>query len=113
MKKKSQWIDLNLLRDFEAEGTDAHRLCTIEDGWVKQKGHSLRERHDNPERRRPKPEARFGQHSEQDRAENDDRIGQDLRQTDRPNNRPGLPARLETEPKPDPAKCSNPKEDVH
>ena len=34
MKKKSQWIDLNLLRDFEAEGTDAHRLCTIEDGWV-------------------------------------------------------------------------------
>ena len=34
MKKKSQWIDLNLLRNFEAEGTDAHRLCTIEDGWV-------------------------------------------------------------------------------
>jgi 23S rRNA (cytosine1962-C5)-methyltransferase len=34
MKKKSKWIDLNLLRDFEAEGTDAHRLCTIEDGWV-------------------------------------------------------------------------------
>ncbi len=34
MKKQSQWIDLNLLRDFESEGTDAHRLCTIEDGWV-------------------------------------------------------------------------------
>jgi 23S rRNA (cytosine1962-C5)-methyltransferase len=34
MKKKSEWIDLKLLRDFEAEGTDAHRLCTIDDGWV-------------------------------------------------------------------------------
>ena len=28
------WIDPRLLRDFQAEGTDAHRLCTIEDGWV-------------------------------------------------------------------------------
>ncbi len=34
MKKKSEWIDANLLRDFAAEGTDAHRLCTIDDGWV-------------------------------------------------------------------------------
>jgi 23S rRNA (cytosine1962-C5)-methyltransferase len=34
MKTESKWIDAALLRDFEAEGTDAHRLCTIEDGWV-------------------------------------------------------------------------------
>jgi 23S rRNA (cytosine1962-C5)-methyltransferase len=34
MKTESNWIDAALLRDFEAEGTDAHRLCTIEDGWV-------------------------------------------------------------------------------
>ena len=29
-----EWIDSALLRDFQAEGTNAHRLCTIEDGWV-------------------------------------------------------------------------------
>jgi 23S rRNA (cytosine1962-C5)-methyltransferase len=34
MKTESKWIDAALLRDFEAEGTDAHQLCTIEDGWV-------------------------------------------------------------------------------
>jgi 23S rRNA (cytosine1962-C5)-methyltransferase len=28
------WIDASLFRDFQAEGTDAHRLCTTEDGWV-------------------------------------------------------------------------------
>ena len=28
------WIDARLLRDFQAEATDAYRLCTIEDGWV-------------------------------------------------------------------------------
>jgi 23S rRNA (cytosine1962-C5)-methyltransferase len=32
------WIDPRLLRDFRAEGTDAHRLCTIEDGWVERFG---------------------------------------------------------------------------
>ena len=32
------WIDTRLLRDFQAEGTDAHRLCTIEDGWVERFG---------------------------------------------------------------------------
>jgi 23S rRNA (cytosine1962-C5)-methyltransferase len=32
------WIDANLFRDFQAEGTDAHRLCTIEDGWVERFG---------------------------------------------------------------------------
>lgn len=38
MKSKSNWIDLALLREFEAEGTNAHRLCTIEDGWVERFG---------------------------------------------------------------------------
>ena len=32
------WIDPRLLRDFQAEGTDAHRLCTIEHGWVERFG---------------------------------------------------------------------------
>jgi 23S rRNA (cytosine1962-C5)-methyltransferase len=32
--KKSEWIDRGLLGAFEAEGTDAHRLCTIDDGWA-------------------------------------------------------------------------------
>ena len=32
------WIDPRLLRDLQAEGTDAHRLCTIEDGWVERFG---------------------------------------------------------------------------
>jgi 23S rRNA (cytosine1962-C5)-methyltransferase len=35
------WIDPNLLRDFRAEGTDAHRLCTIEDGWVERFGRDV------------------------------------------------------------------------
>ena len=34
MKTESKWIDAALLRDFEAEGTDAHRLCTLDEGWV-------------------------------------------------------------------------------
>ena len=34
MKQKSEWIDRALLDAFEAEGTDAHRLCTTEEGWV-------------------------------------------------------------------------------
>jgi 23S rRNA (cytosine1962-C5)-methyltransferase len=32
------WIDPALLRDFQAEGTDAHRLCTSTDGWVERFG---------------------------------------------------------------------------
>ena len=32
------WINASLLRDFQAEGTDAHRLCTMEDGWVERFG---------------------------------------------------------------------------
>jgi 23S rRNA (cytosine1962-C5)-methyltransferase len=41
MKRESKWIDAALLRDFEAEGTDAHRLCTIEDGWVERFGRDV------------------------------------------------------------------------
>lgn len=41
MKKKSEWIDVSLLRDFEAEGTDAHRLCTTEQGWVERFGREI------------------------------------------------------------------------
>jgi len=32
------WIDPSILRDFQAEGTDSRRLCTIEDGWVERFG---------------------------------------------------------------------------
>src|SRR6266508_2214412 len=32
------WINASLFRDFQAEGTDAHRLCTMEDGWVERFG---------------------------------------------------------------------------
>ena len=38
MKNKSDWIDWNLLRDFAAEGTNAHRLATAEAGWVERFG---------------------------------------------------------------------------
>jgi 23S rRNA (cytosine1962-C5)-methyltransferase len=41
MKTSSGWIDATLLRDFEAEETDAHRLCTIEDGWVERFGRDV------------------------------------------------------------------------
>lgn len=41
MKTDSKWIDAALLRDFEAEGTDAHRLCTIDDGWVERFGRDV------------------------------------------------------------------------
>jgi 23S rRNA (cytosine1962-C5)-methyltransferase len=34
----TRWIDPGLLRDFQSEGTDAHRLCTIEEGWVERFG---------------------------------------------------------------------------
>jgi 23S rRNA (cytosine1962-C5)-methyltransferase len=35
------WIDASLFRDFQAEGTDAHRLCTTEDGWVERFGREV------------------------------------------------------------------------
>lgn len=41
MKTKSEWIDLALMRHFEAEGTDAYRLCTTDDGWVERFGREI------------------------------------------------------------------------
>src|SRR5881409_2917332 len=35
------WIDPAFLRDFQAEGTDSHRLCTMEDGWVERFGRDV------------------------------------------------------------------------
>lgn len=35
------WIDSALLRDFQAEGTDAHRLCTCQDGWIERFGRDV------------------------------------------------------------------------
>src|SRR6476646_2854810 len=35
------WIDPTLLRDFHAEATDAHRLCTLEGGWVERFGQDI------------------------------------------------------------------------
>ncbi|HET6886927.1 MAG TPA: class I SAM-dependent methyltransferase [Candidatus Udaeobacter sp.] len=35
------WIDATLFRDFQAEGTDAHRLCTMDDGWVERFGRDI------------------------------------------------------------------------
>lgn len=34
----NEWIDPALLRAFEAEGTNAHRLCTIDGGWAERFG---------------------------------------------------------------------------
>src|SRR3984893_11787708 len=41
MKMGSEWIDTGLLRHFEAEGIDAHRLCTIGAGWVERFGRDI------------------------------------------------------------------------
>ena len=38
---KNEWIDSNLLRAFEAEGTNAHRLCTIDNGWAERFGRDV------------------------------------------------------------------------
>ncbi len=40
-KMNSRWIDASLLRDFQAEGTDAHQLCTMEDGCVERFGRDI------------------------------------------------------------------------
>lgn len=34
----SEWIEPSLVRDFEAEGTDAYRICTYPDGWIDRYG---------------------------------------------------------------------------
>jgi 23S rRNA (cytosine1962-C5)-methyltransferase len=41
MRMKSDWVDLALMRHFEAEGTDAHRLCTTDQGWVERFGREI------------------------------------------------------------------------
>lgn len=47
MRVKSEWIDQALLDGLEATGTDAHRLCTIEDGWVERFGNDILISHKN------------------------------------------------------------------
>src|SRR5437588_11061625 len=32
--ERNDWIDRTAVDAFEAEGTDAHRLCTIDNGWA-------------------------------------------------------------------------------
>ncbi len=36
--RMSEWIDTALVKAFEAEGTDAYRICTYPDGWVDRYG---------------------------------------------------------------------------
>src|SRR2546423_2984151 len=38
---KGEWIDNELLRAFESERTNAHRLCTIDNGWAERFGHDI------------------------------------------------------------------------
>src|SRR5436305_13940650 len=38
VKQKSEWISASVLDKLTSEGTDAHRLCTIDDGWVERFG---------------------------------------------------------------------------
>jgi 23S rRNA (cytosine1962-C5)-methyltransferase len=40
-QRKSEWIDRPLFDAFHAEGTDAHRLCTLDDGWVERLGRDI------------------------------------------------------------------------
>jgi 23S rRNA (cytosine1962-C5)-methyltransferase len=36
--KKDEWIDKTLMHQLEDEGTDAYRLCTIDNGWAERFG---------------------------------------------------------------------------
>jgi 23S rRNA (cytosine1962-C5)-methyltransferase len=38
---KTKWIEIELLREFEAEKTNAHRLATAADGWVERLGEDV------------------------------------------------------------------------
>ena len=38
---KNEWIDEELLRAFDAQGTNAHRLCTIDNGWAERFGRDI------------------------------------------------------------------------
>ena len=39
--KKAEWINQELLETFEVEGTSAHRLCTIDNGWAERFGRDV------------------------------------------------------------------------
>ncbi len=41
MINKFDWIEPALLRSFKIEGTNAHRLCSIDDGWVERFGRDI------------------------------------------------------------------------
>jgi 23S rRNA (cytosine1962-C5)-methyltransferase len=41
MKMKFEWIGRPLLRALETEGTNAHRLCTADQGWIERFGRDL------------------------------------------------------------------------
>src|ERR1700731_1686649 len=41
LQKKSEWIGRPLLDALHAEGTDAHRLCTLDDGWGERFGRDI------------------------------------------------------------------------
>src|SRR5437764_10860861 len=38
---RNYWIDRTTLDDFESEGTNAHRLCTIDNGWAERFGRDI------------------------------------------------------------------------
>src|SRR5438132_1522074 len=38
---KNEWIDEELLQALEVEGTNAHRLCTIGQGWAERFGRDV------------------------------------------------------------------------
>ena len=39
--KKGDWINRRLLDAFQAEGTNAHRLCTVDNGWAERFGRDI------------------------------------------------------------------------
>ncbi|HXX43056.1 MAG TPA: class I SAM-dependent methyltransferase [Chthoniobacterales bacterium] len=41
MINRFEWLDPALLRQFEREGTNAHRLCTTDRGWVERFGRDI------------------------------------------------------------------------
>ena len=41
MINKFDWIEPALLHSFKIEGTNAHRLCSIDDGWVERFGRDI------------------------------------------------------------------------
>src|SRR5438046_8833573 len=39
--ERNYWIDRTTLDAFESEGTNAHRLCTIDNGWAERFGRDI------------------------------------------------------------------------